>query len=61
MTEDLANENLAEYAVHFINRDDGDFIQYFICSAEDAEHAREQCANADPSAIIVEVEWLVPY
>lgn len=27
----------------------------FICQADDAEHAREQCENAYPSAFITDV------
>jgi hypothetical protein len=45
------------FIVHYIDRLDGDFIQYFDCMAETADHAREQCENAYPTAIIVSVDW----
>ena len=57
----MTNETgLDLFLVHYVERIDGDFVQYFECMAEDADHAREQCANAYPTAIIVEAEWIDP-
>ena len=57
MKPDFIDDDLDNFLVTYINREDGDFLQYFECYAMDSDHAREQCKNAEPNAIIVEIEW----
>jgi hypothetical protein len=45
--------NLKEYFVHY-TLDNEDYI--FRCWAEDKEHAKEQCLNAEPNCLIEFVE-----
>lgn len=54
-------EDLDPFIVTYIEKLDGkwwgEVHWYFECMAEDADHAREQCMNANPDCIIIEVEW----
>ena len=42
--------------VYFIDPEDSDTVQTFRCWADDAEHAMEQCRDAEPRADILGVE-----
>ena len=52
----MENE-LADYTVTYIFTEAPENWFWFECKAEDGEHAREQCLNAEPTALIIQVEW----
>lgn len=45
-----------KYQVIYCNLFEGEDNQVFQCLATDEEHAREQCCDAEPDAIIVAVK-----
>ena len=40
------------YHVLYLNPNEGDEVQTFICKADDDDHAVEQCQDAEPDATI---------
>lgn len=52
------DDDLAEYLVTYVEPPNGETHWYFECMAEDADHAREQCKNANPECLIIQVEWI---
>jgi hypothetical protein len=53
----MTDDNLDDFLVTYIELPDGETHFYFDCKAEDGDHAREQCRDANPNCIIIEVEW----
>lgn len=48
---------MTDYLIRYY---EGSIPQYFVCKADDPEHAVEQCQNAYPEAVIdaiAEVVW----
>jgi len=41
------------FTVIYTNPQDGMFWQYFLCQADDADHAGEQCFSAYPECSIL--------
>lgn len=56
------DDDLHNFLVTYIEQNEGKWEGenhfYFEGMAEDKDHAREQCLNAYPDCIIIEVEWL---
>lgn len=50
-------DDLDDYTVTYIYLEAPETHWWFECKAEDGDHAREQCRNAEPNAIIIQVEW----
>lgn len=46
------------YHVWYINPDEGDERQCFGCWADGADHAEEQCLDAEPNATIVDTSFI---
>lgn len=46
---------MTPYTVIYINESESAWLQFFLCRADDADHAEEQCVNAYPDCHVVEV------
>lgn len=49
----MATKMLTHFVVLYVIIDEGILPQAFLCQAEDADHAEEQCMDAYPDADVV--------
>lgn len=45
---------LQHYEVTYVDPECPELLQFFLCQAEDDEHAKEQCLDSEPTADLID-------